>query len=212
MEQLLAQQLGGEEALVAVGELVGRIGGRTFGQRLPQCLQQRGDVLSGLRADRHDGREVPALRQALQEGNEVGMALHQVDLVDRRDDRLRGGNAFQDRAVLGREAARLDHEQRHVGVARGLAGAAVQPAVQDASGARLLARGVDEHVLATVPREDAGYQMPGGLRPGRDDRQLLPDQPVEQAGLADVGAARDRDDTGFQDGRSHVSGSSSAAE
>src|SRR5258706_7126033 len=50
LEELLAQHLGGEEALVAIGQLVRGIGGRALGQRLGDDAQERRQVLAGLGA------------------------------------------------------------------------------------------------------------------------------------------------------------------
>jgi hypothetical protein len=83
---------------------------------------------------------------------------------------LRIRNAFQHPPIVGRKAQRLEHEERHIGVARGLGGTAVDRAVQHAFGARLLAGRIHEHVLAAGLGDDAGDEMAGGLRPGRHDR------------------------------------------
>src|SRR6266436_8447146 len=53
--------------------------------------------------------------------------------------------------------------------------------MQHAARARLLPGRVDEDVLAVLACQDAGDQMPRGLRFGRDDGELFADQPVEQA-------------------------------
>jgi hypothetical protein len=58
---------------------------------------------------------------------------------------------------------------------------------------RLLPRGVDEHVLAIRPGQDAGHEVARGLRLRRNDRQLLADDPVEEARLAGVRAPGDAD-------------------
>ena len=55
------------------------------------------------------------------------------------------------------------------------------------------ARRIDEHVLAAGQRQDAVQQVPRGLRLGRDDRELLADQPVEEARLAGVRPADQAD-------------------
>ena len=99
-EQLFAQDLRGEEALVAVGELVRRIGRRAFRQQ------------SGRSTRSSSGRFVPvcALTPARWPRNRAPSAaargtaaarpiLHQVDLVDRGDDLLRGRDALQHLAV-----------------------------------------------------------------------------------------------------------------
>src|SRR5688572_6507767 len=193
LEQLLAQQLRGEEALVAVGELVRRVGRRRLGQRLAQRFEQLRDVPAGLGAYRHDGGELARLRQALEERQQLRAVLHHVDLVDRRDDTLRGRDLVQHRLVVRPEAQRFHHEERDIGVARGLGGAAVEAAVQRVAGLCLLPGRVDEHVLALRRGQDAGDQVARGLRLGRDDGDLLAHHPVEQAGFAGVRAAGEAD-------------------
>src|SRR4029077_21246417 len=58
--------------------------------------------------------------------------------------------------------------------------------------ARRVARRVEEDVLALRLSENPADQVPRGLRPRRDDRQLLAHQAVEQARLAGVRAADQR--------------------
>src|SRR5256885_10053344 len=53
--------------------------------------------------------------------------------------------------------------------------------MKHAARARLLPGCVHEDVLAALARQDAGDQMPRGLRLGRDDRELFADQAVGQA-------------------------------
>src|SRR5256885_12003799 len=60
-----------------------------------------------------------------------------------------------------------------------------------AARARLLPGCVHEDVLAVLARQDAGDQMPRGLRFGRDDRELFADQAVEQARFPGIRATGD---------------------
>ena len=160
----------GEEALVAVGELVGRVRRRRLGQRLAQRLEQLADVLPVFALT----GTMAAKSRVFDRRSRNGMSrrmLDQVDLVHRGDDTLRGGDLVEHRTVLGTEAQRLHHEKRHIGVARRLGRAAVQPAVQAAR------FGVPAHrrrCTGSRPREDAGDQVARGLRLGRRSRPSRP--------------------------------------
>src|SRR5258708_28629743 len=185
-EQLLAQQLRGEKAFVAVGELVRRIGRGRFGQGRTQRLQELRDVLAGMRADRNHGLKIPQLGEALEKRDQLGPVLHEVDLVHHGYDLLSGRDALCHGTVLRPEAQRLDHEQRDIGVARRFGRAPVERPVQGAAPTALLPRRVDKHVLAVLAGQDSGHEVARGLGLRRYDRQLLTHQAVEQARLAGV--------------------------
>ena len=58
----------------------------------------------------------------------------------------------------------------------------------------LQAAGVDHGEGAAVPFADAVDAVAGRAGKVLDDRDALADQPVEEGGLADIGAANDGDD------------------
>src|SRR4051812_13851051 len=94
--------------------------------------------------------------------------------------------------VLWSEAKRFDDEEHDIGLARRLADAAVERLMQHTLEAGRVARRIDEYVLAVRARQDARDQMAGCLRPGGDDRELLPHQAVQQARLPGVRAPNQR--------------------
>src|SRR5206468_10432630 len=127
----------------------------------------------------------------VQERDKVSLIFQHVNLVYNQDHLLLGGNPLQRCAVLGAEAQHLDHEQRDIGVARRFGRPSVQGAMKYAARARLLPGCVHEDVLTVLARQDAGDQMPRGLRFGRDDRELFADQAVEQARFPGIRATGD---------------------
>jgi hypothetical protein len=171
----------------------GRIGRRGLGQRLAQDAQQLRNVPPRLRAHRDDGLEIPGFGEAIEERDQLCRIFQFIDFVNDSDDALLRRDFLQNGAVLRPEAQRLDHEEREVGIARRLGGAAVEPAMQRAPRLRLLPGRIDEDVLAVRLREDPGDEVARGLRLGRDDGNLLADQAVEQARLAGVGTPGDAD-------------------
>ena len=93
------------------------------------------------------------------------------------------------------EAAGLDHEHdHHVDIGhRATWHGLVERTVQRIAVPGLEARRVDEDELGRPDRAQAGDAVARGLRLARGDADLLPDQGVEQRGLADVGLADDGD-------------------
>ena len=113
-EQLLAQQLGGEEALVAVGELVRRDRpAGASGSASRSARSSSGRFLPVLRAHRHDGLEVARLRQPLEERDQVDCACATRSILfTAAMTCCSAGMRSSTGAVVGAEAQRLDHEQR----------------------------------------------------------------------------------------------------
>src|SRR6185437_8905179 len=142
-----------------------------------------------------DQRRQPGLRvPALEPRQEQLLVLHGVDLVDPQDHGPSGlGQAAQDlRLGLARAIGpSVDDQQRGVDVGDDPQRLADHEAVELFLGA-VNARRVDEDDLPAGAVVDAGDAVPRRLRLGRDDGQLLADDPVEQRRLADVGSAQDR--------------------
>ena len=185
-EQLLADDLGGEEAVAPVGE-------RAFIVQ-PRLLRQvRGDDrkqslrVRGLRRRKRDELgEGMARLHLLQPGREVGAAGHRVELVGDEERGLARRQQGEDGFVFLAEAARLDDEENDVDVAERARDGAVQRAIERGGMPRLEARRIDEDELRFALRADSGDAMPRRLRLVRGDADLLPDQGVEQCRLADV--------------------------
>ena len=159
-------------------------------------LQQLVEPLARLRRDLCDLRRAAPLLGLQALGRElalhpVGVRVREVDLVDRDDDRHLGRARVRDRLLRLRHDAvvRRDDEHRDVGDLRA-AGAH--------GGERLVARRVDERDPPAVVLDLIGADVlrdPTGL--GLDDRRLA--DRVEQARLAVVDVAHDRDDGRAQD-------------
>ena len=101
----------------------------------------------------------------------------------------------------------VDHQQDQVGVLGPGPGGGDHRPVEPALG-REDARRVDQQDLRVAVDRDAHQPGARGLRLGADDRDLLPDQRIDQRRLAGVGRADHRDEAAAL---GHCSCSSSAA-
>jgi len=57
-------------------------------------------------------------------------------------------------------------------------------------------RGIDKYNLPLVRRQNTADHLPGSLRLGRDNRQILPDQTIEQRRLPNIRLTGKTDKTG----------------
>ena len=89
-EDLLAHALGREEALVAIGELVGGIEQRRWRQQARDLRLELVELRALFGRHRHDGREVAQRRDRFQPRQQRALVLQRVDLVDGHDDRQPG--------------------------------------------------------------------------------------------------------------------------
>ncbi len=208
-EDLLADELGDDELLGRLGELVGRVEGRAGRQRGAPRVVERVEVLAlsgrdgdedgvgpggveGLHHREHalarelvdlvEGDDVGPARGLLDEAADDAVAL--VDDVAAGVHALEGGVRVDDPAdgvdVGQGGAGRVDHRAVHA------AARVVQPGGVHQDGLEGV-RGVDPH--------DAGAC---GLRLVRDGRDLHAEDAVEQRRLADVGAPDERDGAGAE--------------
>src|SRR5690606_15248268 len=115
-EQLLAQELGGEEALAAVGDVVLLEHRRPLGQQRHGGRDEAVDVAAALGRQRHDGGEVAQLAHPQNEGQQYGLVLEAVDLVDDQHDLPVRRQQIEDLAVVVAEAPGLDDEVHDVHV------------------------------------------------------------------------------------------------
>ena len=139
------------------------------------------------RGDRHHLGELGFRREVLDERQQPLLGVRAVDLVDQQDDRQADALQFVEHAlVLVGPAQRLDHEQVHVDVRQRRDRRAVHVAVHRARLLRVDARQVDEHDLHARLVQHAQDARARGLRLRAHDADLLPDQRVQQRGLAHV--------------------------
>ena len=133
--------------------------------------------------------------QLLPVGQQPLARMHAIDLVDHGDHAGVPHRAMRWSAslILIGPLERLDHEQHQIGIAHRGGGGAIHGAVERALLAQVQARGVDEGDLRLGQLQQADHPMARGLRARRDDAELLPDQGIQQRGLADIRAAGQRD-------------------
>ncbi len=155
------------------------------------------------------GRNLDRFAQAERVGfHRAGIALLALALVGDQHHRLVGAaREIGKGAIVRRETgARVDHEHQGVGEPdRGL-GLLLHPRGQRTLGALVEARGVDqrEFEIAKAPLAfaaiagDAGFVI--------DQRQLLPDQPVEQRRFSDIGPADNGNGEGHRRSCAHIIG------
>ena len=196
---LFAHQLGRQESLALVGDLILGEEVHTLRQVLGHFdleLRNIGAVLGG---DRHDGGKVPARADRLEPRQELGLVLQAIDLVDgqnhRRVDML---EALQNDLILIAPASTVDDEHHTVDIAQRLHGRLIHEAVDRLVailGHDMDAGRVDIDELGLLLGLDAHHLMAGRLGPPRGDRHLLAEDTVHQRGLADVGAADDGHET-----------------
>ncbi|MNO78081.1 hypothetical protein D3C76_692080 [compost metagenome] len=191
---LFADQFGGQEAATAVGDLVFREEVIVFRQVLGDQAFQRIEVVPLLCRDRHDFGIRQLLLQPFQVRHQIGLVFDPVGLVDGQDQRaLDVLNTIEHKLIFLGPAGAIDHEDHHVDIFQRRRGSLVHVAVERFFVALVHAGGIDVDRLDITLGLDAEHVVPGGLRLARGDRQLLPQDMVEQRGLAHVGTADDGD-------------------
>src|SRR5215217_319532 len=194
-ERLFADQLGKALLERRVGDLVGRIRGRTLGKALHDEVVQHGDVRPGPRADRNDLVERAELRRSLELGH-LPPPANGVDLVDHAElrGRMRRELFRVHERVPPPDAGRgVDHLNDRIDAVGQFADDLVHPRAQ--RGPRLVEpRRVYEDDLHLGRRHDPADPLPRRLRFVGDDRDLLSDERVYERRLADVRPADDGDD------------------
>ncbi|MNF83456.1 hypothetical protein D3C84_657810 [compost metagenome] len=191
---LLAHQFSGKEAAAAVGDLVFREEVLALRQALSHQALQGVEVVALEGGDRHQFGVRQLFLKPGQMRDQVALLVHAVGLVHREQHRaLHVLHALQHQLVLFGPAVAVDHEDHHIHILQGRRGAAVHVAVQRLVALLVQAGGVDVDRLHVALGLDAEHVVAGGLRLARGDRQFLPEDVVEQRGLAHVRAADDGD-------------------
>jgi hypothetical protein len=181
-EHLLTHQLGRNETLLLVGDLLFGVVLRPLGQRGDDAFQQTRQTVASR------GRDYVACGTRGQCG--VGQALfftagrsHQVELVQGQKQRHGRAQRRQDLGhlpILGRgRLGQIDQPQHYIGIGdrpRGrLDHDLAQPVLR-----RVDARRIHKDNLSVAPCQDTEEPVTGRLRPRGDDRDLLADQRVDQ--------------------------------
>ena len=197
-EHLLADDLRDDLALGLVGaHALGEEPGALHGVLLAG-LQQILHALAGLGGDGNDGLECKGLVVGGDNGQELFLVLHLVDLVDDQN----GGDpqlpeAGDQRLLLGAEVGNgLHQQQAEIHVGDGVLHHGHHIIAQLGPGL-VEARGIHKDELGVAPVQDAADPVPGGLGLVGDDGDLLAHQGIRQGGLAHVGPSANGDHTGF---------------
>ena len=128
---------------------------------------------------------------------EAALLVEQVPLVVGDDQRAAGLDDHRDDAgvLLGQRLARVDQDDGHLGPVQRRLGAQGRVVVGAAGLVRPApdARGVDEPPVSAAELDQLVDRVAGGAGDRVDDDPLGAGELVEQAGLADVGLAQQRD-------------------
>ena len=205
-EELLADELGGQEPLGAIGERVGIVQRRARRQHGQQLAHQIVDAHAPGGRDRHQRGEGSPLRtSSAAGGQQLLLVAHPIDLVERDDDgpaRAWHSASRRPRAVRLPALARWRSGLRPPAGwrRRRLSAASASCTMNRPSAERgSCTPGVSTKTIwpprpsGELAGPDAHDAVAGRLRARGDDGQLLAQDAVEQGRLADVGRARDRD-------------------
>ncbi len=158
-----------------------------------QRLVQVGHALAVLGRDLH--RRAEAELVAFGDPALAGAALGLVGDEDQR--RVVGAQPLREVAVeRGDAGTRVEHQQRDVAVDQRGVGLRAHPPGERRGVGILEPGGVDDAELEVVERRVAFAPVAGDAGRIVDERQLAPDEAVEQGRFADVGAADDDDGGG----------------
>ena len=202
LQDLLADQLRGQEALGLIRDVVGREVGRPFGKPLDQL---RAQPRPGLRRCGPRSAGTPRIRGAPGScsisSSSARLSFTRVDLVEQQQHgRARGLHQFQGLAVLVRLAPRrVDDVEQQVPLVQSRLHRLQHSPVEERIGL-VYARRVHENDLRAGQVQHALDRGARGLRLGRHDGQLHPDQLVQQRRLARVRPSQDGDEAGDEAG------------
>jgi hypothetical protein len=161
--------------------------------RLGQHLEERVEGVTG--AATVQGGDRPRLAEPeIPEHRGIGLGTLVVDLVGDEHDRLaRAPQQLDDGLIIiGGAHGRVDDEEHGIGQVDGHLGL-LGDAQVDARRVDLPAAGVDEGEVAAGPVTVIGDAVTGHAGHVLDDGLAAADDAVDERGLADVGAAHDRD-------------------
>ncbi len=195
-QDLLADDLRGEEAQRLVRERILGIVGGAFGQQLQNRLEEPFEVEALAGRDRHDARR-GELRLPLLDQRVEPCRVREVDLVDDDDGRDAALAYLSD--DFGRAVALLDgvgDVEDDVGVRHGPRDELHHRLLQLVGGFENARRvGVDN--LELLAGDDAHDAVARGLRLGGDDREPLADERVHEGRFPDIGIPDDIDKARF---------------
>ena len=204
-KQLFAHDLGGHEALAAVGQLIGAVHPRLLGQVGLADDQQAIDVLGVLGRHRHELGKVVALLHVTQPGRQFAAPMHLIELVGQQQRRHALGQQGQHLGIGQVELTGFHHHDNEIDIADSAHHGLVERAVQRVGVAGLKAWRVDKHILSRAERAHARDTVARGLRLARGDADFLAHQGIEQRRFAHVGLAHNGDQAAALLGGGHRS-------
>src|SRR5688572_1812793 len=200
-QELLPEELGGQEGVRLVGDHPVRVVQRPFGQPARDLADQGVGPVSCPGRQRNVGGEVTERAGGAGQVTEDPLPRGGIDLVDDEDDRgfdlgEQPGDVPVPRSDGG---GSVDEEADDVDGGQGVGGALVQPPAE--LRLRLVdSRRVDEDDLAPRPVPHSVDLVARRLGPVGDNRDLGADQLVQQGRLPHVGASDQRGDAGSESG------------
>ena len=187
-KDLLAHDLGGEQPVRQVGQVVGRIQVRTGRHRGGECRLKFLDAVAGAGGDHVGLLKRRALGQ-IGDGRQQAAALDQINLVQHQPHAARqfAGDLAH---ALGHARLRIDQKHDEIGILCPDPGGGDHRAVEFSFGFED-ARRVDQQDLRFALHQNAEHAEAGRLRLRADDRQFRAGQPVQQRRFARVRRADD---------------------
>ena len=187
----LAHDLFRDHPLGLIGVFIRRHQRRALGQHPLDDRDSSSSTFSPVqRADRNDLRLGQSRGCIPRSAAAIG-ARDAIDLVDRNDARtaLSARNSISTaRSPAFRWRARFDHGDHDFALGDGTARGLHHPLVRAASSARAVRACRSRSDLRVGVAADSENAPARGLRPWRDDRDLVPDHAIHQRRFADVGA------------------------
>ena len=192
-KEFFANDLGGHEAVAAVGQFVGAVHPGLLGQVFFTDAEQALDVFGVVGRHGHELGKVMAFLHLAQPGRKVAAPVNQVKFVGQQNGRRACRQQGQHLGVGSVELAGLHHEDDQVHVVHSADHGAVERAVQGVAVAGLKTGRIHKYKLRGPDGSHAGDAVARSLGLARGDADFLPHQGVEQGGLANVGLADNRD-------------------
>ena len=204
LEHLLAHDLGGEEPLRLIGQVIRRIERDAFGQ----VFEEQGFECVHIGAvNRRHGNELDERIGAavLIEYRQQLRLRHQVDLVESQDHRRLDlvQDAEQMPIARPRLGRRIDDKRHDVDLAHRLERGMHHPDIHAMRRFVYAGRVHEDHLGIRIVLH-AHHTRTRRLRLVGHDRQLLADDEIEERGLAGIGTAEERDEPALHCVRSDV--------
>jgi len=187
VKHLLPHQFRHQEPFRLIGQMVLREVAWSLWQEGPELGEKIRHALAGEGADGNDGVKPEDLPVAVDHGQQVALVADQVDLVDGQDHR-RAHPLEAVQGKLGLFPARLEgiHQKADdIDLIEGGQGSIHHESVEFVPGSHDPG-GIYKHELQVRFIQNAEQAIAGSLRPGGGNRDLLPEELIEQGCLADV--------------------------